>query len=469
MVKVATGGVVQELRVEHVVVDPGQPRRSITPESLAGLVESIRQVGILVPLIVRPASGQEGQFYALVAGERRLRAATIAGLPFVPALVREDLSDIDVRKMQLVENLQREGLTALEEARGYRSLLELGLSQRDVGLCQGVGRTQAHISNLVRLLDLPAKAQEAVQEGKLTPRHARALLPLAGQPKLVEAILEEIVGGGLGDDLDPAEDLEAQLPWIVRRSLGDKARPLSTEAYWGEKNPLGRQGALFRAGDALPLKKLTPVLLQQATAGEGTGMALGGGTFYHPGPCTTCPHGFRAKTRDGICLEPTGICYGIRQEFAASGPLKGKVAAAAAERAKLQTTGKTQKKKERQLEAQAAGRWAKAVAKAQAYFRRRRVQPRVLYRRALYEKLGEWQMKPAAIATLLGSDLERLKVKPAAVKENPLLVLDRLSERRLQEVLQEVYAVEDAGQRAWQGKKWPFKPPVKGLEGWGGR
>lgn len=467
MSKVATGGVVQDLRVEKIILDPGQPRRSkTTPESLAELVESIRRVGVAVPLLVRPAPGQEGEFYALVCGERRLRAATIVGLPFVPALVREDLSDVDVRTMQLVENLQREALTPLEEAQGYRSLLELGLSQKDVG--ERVGRTQAHISNLVRLLDLPAKAQEAVQAGALTPRHARAFLPLAGHPKLVEAVLEEVSSGHLGDELDPAEDLEARLPWMIREALGDQARPLSTEAYWGQKNPLGRQGALFRAGDALPLKKLTPVLLHQATAGEGTGQALGGGTFYHPGPCTTCPHGFRAKTRDGICLEPTGICYGIRQEFAASGPLKGKVARAAAERAKLQTSGKAERKKARARDAQAAARWAKAVAKAQATFRRKAARPRDLYLRALYDKLGEWQMKPAAIATILGSDLERFKVKASAVKEKPLVVLTRLSERRLQEVLRVVYAVEDAGHRSWQGKTWPFTPPVKGLAGWGG-
>ncbi len=453
----------EEVRVillEKILVDPGQPRRDFRPEKLQTLVESIRELGIQFPLLVRPtpATGKPpsvGECYTLVAGERRLRAAKIVGLPAVPAVIRE-LSDVDARTLQMVENLEREDLTALEEAQGYRSLLKLGLSQKDVG--ERVGRTQAHISNLVRLLDLPAKVQEAIQAGQLTPRHARAFLPLAGHAKLVETVLQEVKGGALGDDLDPAEDLEAKLPWMVRQALGDQARPLSTEAYWGQKNPLGRQGALFRAGDALPVKRLTPVLLKQATDE---------GTFYHPGPCTTCPHGFRAKTRDGICLEPTGVCYGIRQEFAASGPLKGKVAAAAAERAKLQTAGKAQKKKERQREAQAAGRWAKAVAKAQAHFRRRRVQPRVLYLRALCEKLGEWQMKPAAIATLLGSDLERLKVKPAAVKEKPLPTLMELSERRLQEVLQVVYAVEDAGKRAWEGKAWPFKPPVKGLAGWG--
>lgn len=453
---VSWAGEVQAIPVDKIHVDPGQPRRTagITPQSIAELAESIRAVGIQVPLLVRPRTAAT---YFLVAGARRLGAARLLELPFVPVVVR-DLSDADARTVQLVENLQREDLTALEEAQGYRSLLELGLSQKDVG--ERVGRTQAHISNLVRLLDLPAKAQEAVQAGALTPRHARAFLPLAGHPKLVEAVLEEVSSGRLGDELDPAEDLEAQLPWMIRRALpDDQARPLSTEAYWGLKNPLGRQGALFRAGDALPVKKLTPVLMQQATAE---------GTFYHPGPCTTCPHGFRAKTRDGICLEPTGICYGIRQEFAASGPLKGKVARAAAERAKHQTSGKAERKKARAREAQAAARWAKAVAKAQATFRRKAARPRHLYLRALYEKLGEWQMKPAAIATILGSDLERFKLKPAAVKGKPLLVLARLSERRLQEVLRVVYAVEDAGRRSWQGKTWPFTPPVKGLAGWGG-
>ncbi len=458
---VTIASLVEEIRmipVEQIHLDPGQPRRGVTAEKVAELAESIRHVGIQVPLILRwdkPARPGDSPGVLLVAGERRLRAAKAAGLVTVPAIIRE-LSDQEARTVQLVENLQREDLTALEEAQGYRSLLELGLSQKDVG--ERVGRTQAHISSLVRLLDLPVKAQVAVQEGKLTPRHARAFLPLAGHPKLVEALLEEAVGGGIRDELDPAEDLEASLPWMIRQT-DEPVRPLAADAHWGVKNPLGGTGALFKAGDALPLKRLTPVL-QKRTEEKGT--------FYHPGPCTTCPHGFRAKTRDGICLEPTGTCYGIRQEFAASGPLKGKAAREAADRAKLQTADKAQRKKERAREAQAAGRWAKAVAKAQATFRRKPARPRELYLRALCEKLSDWSIKPAAVATLLGSDLERFKVKAAAVKEKPFPVLARLSERRLQEVLRVVYAVEDAGERMWR-RGWPFKPPVKGLGGWGAR
>ncbi|MGH2627705.1 MAG: ParB/RepB/Spo0J family partition protein [Anaerolineales bacterium] len=450
MAEVATVGSLQEIPTDQIHVDPGQPRRSVEHKDLAleGLADSIRHVGILVPLLLR--QGSEGT-YRLVAGHRRLRAAQAIGLPTVPAIIR-DISDQEARTVQVVENLQREDLSALEEAQGYRSLLELGLSQREVG--ERVGRTQAHVSATVRLLELPAFVLNALHTGKLTPRHGRAFLPLAGHPKILQAVAAGILSG----DVDPAENLEAQLPWMIRREAGDQVRPLSREAYWGPKNPLGGQGALFRPGDALPLKRLTPIL---------QGLATAEGTFYHPGPCTTCPHGFRAKTRDGVCLDPAGTCYGIRQAFAASGPLKIKVARAGRQAEEQIKAGKARNKKERDRQARAAGLWAKAVAKALAHFRRRPARPRDLYLRALCEKLDDWQMKPARIAVLLGPDLETFKMKPAAVKEKPLPVLARLSERRLQEVLRMIYAVEDAGRRSWRGKAWPFTPPVKGLARWG--
>ncbi len=441
---VTIASLVEEIRmipVEQIHLDPGQPRRGVTAEKVAELAGSIRHVGVQVPLILRwdkPARPGDSPGVLLVAGERRLRAAKAAGLATVPAIVRE-LSDQEARTVQLVENLQREDLTPLEEARGYRDLLELGLSQREVG--ERVGRTQAHVSNLVRLLDLPSKAQEAVAAGKLTAHHARAFLPLAAYPKILGPVLEEV----LLDEPDPAEDLERGLPWMIRRAVGDQARPLRKADYPGQP------GALFRAGDAIAIKRLTPVLQKQA-------QALG--TFYHPGPCTTCPHGFRAKTADGLCLEPTGKCYGIRQTFAGSGP---KALRAAAEEAKRKTAETTQRKNARVAAERERARWTKTLAQVQAIFRRRRAKPVDLYRRAIYAEVMEWRMDKDRVAVLFKPELEARKMKPQALKEKPLAVLQAMPERRCEELLRTIFALEDAERRSWGGRDWAFIPPVKGL------
>jgi ParB family chromosome partitioning protein len=161
------------LPIEAVHPNPRQPRRRFEPEATAGLAASIKHQGVLQPIVVRPrpAGG-----YELVAGERRWRAAREAGVPTLPALVRH-ADDRDTLLLGLVENVARENLSAVEEARAYASLIdEFELSLGEVA--ERVGRSKAAVSNRVRLLDLPEQVLWMLARGELTEGHARAVLAL---------------------------------------------------------------------------------------------------------------------------------------------------------------------------------------------------------------------------------------------------------------------------------------------------
>ncbi len=161
------------LPVEAVHPNPRQPRRRFEPEATSGLAASIRHQGVLQPVIVRPRA--EGG-YELVAGERRWRAAREAGVPTIPAVVR-DVDDRDTLLLGLVENVARENLSAVEEARAYASLLdEFELSLGEVA--ERVGRSKPSVSNRVRLLELPEDVLWMLARGDLTEGHARAVLAL---------------------------------------------------------------------------------------------------------------------------------------------------------------------------------------------------------------------------------------------------------------------------------------------------
>jgi ParB family chromosome partitioning protein len=161
----------RELPVELISPNPKQPRRRFEQESLEALAASLGERGVLQPVLVRPGAGGG---YELVAGERRWRAARIAGLASIPAIVRER-EDAQALEAALVENMAREDLNPIEEARACAALVEeLGLTREDVG--RRVGRSRVAVSNLVRLLDLPDEAIELVQDGALSEGHGRALL-----------------------------------------------------------------------------------------------------------------------------------------------------------------------------------------------------------------------------------------------------------------------------------------------------
>ena len=159
------------LRLSEVVPNRSQPRKSFDDEALAELADSIKRHGVLQPLLVRPLT--DGS-YQLVAGERRWRASRLAGLTEVPVVIRE-MSERDVAEVALIENLQREDLTPLEEARGYRSLMEeYKLTQEEVAAI--VGKSRPAVTNALRLLKLPDEVASQVEAGHLSAGAARALL-----------------------------------------------------------------------------------------------------------------------------------------------------------------------------------------------------------------------------------------------------------------------------------------------------
>lgn len=165
--------------------NPFQPRREFDEEELTELAASIRQNGLLQPIVVRPASNRRGaDRWELVAGERRWRAVTRLGWKSVPAIVRE-VDDRTLLVLALVENLQRSGLSAMEEAEGYQQLVnEFGLSQQEVA--EAVARDRSTVANTLRLLQLPASVRRLVESGDLTAGHARALLGVTDGRRMAE-------------------------------------------------------------------------------------------------------------------------------------------------------------------------------------------------------------------------------------------------------------------------------------------
>jgi ParB family transcriptional regulator, chromosome partitioning protein len=161
----------RELPVELIVANPNQPRRNFDEEALNALAGSLGERGVLQPVLVRP---KPGGTYELVAGERRWRAAQIAGLTEIPALVRAR-DDAATLELALIENMAREDLNPVEEARACAALVEeLGLTREEVG--KRVGRSRVAVSNLLRLLDLPDETIELLEQGELSEGHGRALL-----------------------------------------------------------------------------------------------------------------------------------------------------------------------------------------------------------------------------------------------------------------------------------------------------
>jgi ParB family chromosome partitioning protein len=201
----AAGLTLMELPIDQIAPNAAQPRQHFDEEALTELVHSITEIGLLQPIVVRPA--EVG--YELIAGERRLRASKLAGLKTIPALVRQT-ADEQMLRDALLENLHRSQLTALEEAAAYHQLLEdFGCTQEE--LATRLGRSRPQISNTLRLLNLPASVQRRVAAGVLSAGHARALLGLkdaAAIEKLAARIVaeglsvrsvEEIVSVGLAD------------------------------------------------------------------------------------------------------------------------------------------------------------------------------------------------------------------------------------------------------------------------------
>ncbi|MDK3071775.1 ParB/RepB/Spo0J family partition protein [Sedimentitalea sp. JM2-8] len=177
-----------QVPIEKLFANPNQPRRTFVQSDLDDLTASIKEKGVLQPLIVRPRIGDT---YEIVAGERRWRAAQMAQLHEIPVLVR-NFDDVEVLEVAIIENIQRADLNAIEEAAGYRQLMDsFGHTQEK--LAEALGKSRSHIANLMRLLTLPEDVRDLLRDGILTAGHARALITADNPSDLAK----EIVRGGL--------------------------------------------------------------------------------------------------------------------------------------------------------------------------------------------------------------------------------------------------------------------------------
>lgn len=227
------------LKISEIEPNKNQPRTEFDEEALTDLADSIAQHGVLQPLLVRPIAGEDG--YQIVAGERRWRASRMAGLTEVPAIIRE-LSDSEVMEIALIENLQRENLSPIEEALGYKSLIEsYSFTQEEVA--KTVGKSRAAVANAIRLLSLPQSILNLLSEESLTAGHARALLSLKSQDEM-EKVAKKAV-----EDFLSVRELEKLCKDIIEKTSAEKKKikfakkrnPFYDEVEIALKTSLGRR------------------------------------------------------------------------------------------------------------------------------------------------------------------------------------------------------------------------------------
>lgn len=208
----ARAGGVRRLPIEHVHANPRNPRRAFLEEGLEDLTASIREKGIIQPIVVRPLAAQNT--FEIVAGERRWRAAQRAALHDVPVIVLE-LTDREALEIAIIENVQRADLNPVEEAQGYESLMaEFAYTQND--LAKVIGKSRSHIANTLRLLKLPAEVKIYLADGRLTAGHARAMV---GQDNC-EELARKVVEKGLN-----VRDVEALVKARATQAAGDGTPP----------------------------------------------------------------------------------------------------------------------------------------------------------------------------------------------------------------------------------------------------
>lgn len=241
-------GGVSRVKIDEIQPDKEQPRRHFDDAALAELASSIKTQGILQPILVR----RDGKGYRLIAGERRWRAAQKAGLTDIPAVVRE-ASDAEAFELALVENLQRQDLSPLEEAEGYRRLVEeRRWTQEQVA--ERVGKERSTVANALRLLSLPAEVKQLLDDGKLDMGHARAILG-AGRSSEMVAVAREVVADGLsvratearvkdgkGGAPSKSKKAEAKPSPAARQLVEDLQRRLGTKVRLTERG--GGKGTL---------------------------------------------------------------------------------------------------------------------------------------------------------------------------------------------------------------------------------
>ena len=236
----ARGGAPREVGIDRLSANPFQPRKTFREDDLEDLANSIREKGVIQPIVVRKAQGETDR-YQIVAGERRWRAAQRAGLHLVPIVVK-DFSDAEALEVAIIENVQRADLNAVEEAEGYKSLMDsFGYTQEKLSTL--IGKSRSHIANTVRLLGLPDPVRTMIVKGELTAGHARALLGVTDP----EAAARDIVKGGM--TVRQAEHkARAKKPAAAR---APKAKDADTRALeQNVSNALGLQVEISFAGDS---------------------------------------------------------------------------------------------------------------------------------------------------------------------------------------------------------------------------
>ncbi len=177
-----------KISIANLKPSPSQPRRLFDKNSINELAESIRSKGLVQPILVRPSPSETGT-YEIIAGERRWRAAQIAQLHEVPAVVRQ-LDDVEALEIAIIENVQRSDLSPIEEAAGYKRLIDNHGHTQEV-LAEIVGKSRSHIANIIRLLGLPQSIQDMISEGKISSGHARAIMNSAFPEQLADKIVSE--------------------------------------------------------------------------------------------------------------------------------------------------------------------------------------------------------------------------------------------------------------------------------------
>lgn len=209
----ATTNEIQDIPINEIRPNPYQPRKSFNEEALRELSESIKNHGVFQPIIVK--KGIRG--YDLIAGERRLRASKMAGLDKIPAIVK-DFSDDEMREIALLENIQRENLTAIELAWAYKGIIDnLDIRQEDLAL--RIGKSRSHITNTLGLLNLPEEVQKMILNGELSMGHARVLSKMEDESKIT-GLVKKIINEGLSvheiEEISKDEEIKKRVP-ITRR------------------------------------------------------------------------------------------------------------------------------------------------------------------------------------------------------------------------------------------------------------
>ncbi len=249
-----TGASSSKLPIEFLSPTPLQPRRYFDPVKLDELTQSIKQKGMILPILVRP--GQKKDSYEIVAGERRWRAAQKAGVHDVPVVIR-DLSNQEVLEIAIIENVQRADLTPIEEARGYSNLVnDFGHTQEAVATL--VGKSRSHVTNMIRLLTLPEDVIKLLESGKLSAGHARALIGTDDPSALAKKIVAEGLNVRAIEDLaggrkktgskSPAKKIKDADTRALEKSLSDA---LGLKAVIDHKNPGGKLVIHYKNVDQL--------------------------------------------------------------------------------------------------------------------------------------------------------------------------------------------------------------------------